>query len=101
MSAWKLEDKYKECCHNDDCDSFDTCLECWDEWAERNLLMTNADYIRSMTDEELAKFFEGMHTICNICADSDLTCSEETIASGRCIKGITQWLKQPKENTDE
>ena len=53
---WDLKDKYKECCHNDDCESFGTCIECWDEWAERNPPMTNADRIRSMSDEELAKY---------------------------------------------
>ena len=58
---------------------------------------TNADHIRSMSDEELANFFEGMHTICRICSDREYDCSEETIASGRCAEGIVEWLKQPFE----
>ena len=59
--------------------------------------MTNADYIRSMTDEELAKWFLSFGTICEICSDVEIFCDDGTIACGRCAIGIENWLKQPKE----
>ena len=83
---WELKDKYKECCHNDDCESFDTCIDCWDEWAERNPPMTNADRIRAMSDEELAEFISA----CG-CPDHSNYCEAS------CTVCTLKWLKQPVE----
>lgn len=84
---WKLDEKYKECCHNDACESFDTCIECWDEWAENNPPMTNADRIRAMSDEELAKFLDDCNSQGCVCPTRD--CSEV------CELCIAEWLKEP------
>ena len=50
---------------------------------------TNADHIRSMSDEELQKFICN-NTKCESCNFSGWT---------GCLLG--EWLKQPKENTDD
>lgn len=52
---------------------------------------TNADRIRSMSDEELAKFlvyFDGRR--CEHCA-------YENRCNNKCIGGVREWLKQPAE----
>lgn len=62
---WKIEDKYKVCCHNASCDSFDSCVDCWDEFSDRCPPMTNADRIRAMSDEELADFLSRLAYACD------------------------------------
>ena len=55
---------------------------------------TNADHIRSMTDEELAEFL--MSDICGTVSPKDFDCY------GACIDCTTIWLRQPyKEATDD
>lgn len=49
--------------------------------------MTNADYIRAMTDEELAKWF-GTHACCML---SPFLCSK---AGGSCKACWLDWLKK-------
>lgn len=57
--------------------------------------LTNADRIRAMSDEELAKFlFDALSykTMCAFCVPvkfSSLKCD------GRCRNGILKWLQQP------
>ena len=56
--------------------------------------MTNADRIRQMTDEELAKLLYDVDTsICNFCAaqraNTYYDCEEES-----CEKCVLAWLKQ-------
>lgn len=48
---------------------------------------TNADHIRSMTDEELAEFLMG--DICGTVSPKDFDCY------GACVDCATIWLKQP------
>ena len=48
---------------------------------------SNADHIRSMTDEELAEFL--MSDICGTVSPKDFDCY------GACIDCATIWLKQP------
>ena len=51
--------------------------------------MTNAQYIRSMTDGELAEFLVYFNErICEHCA-----C--EGRCTSKCIRGVREWLKQP------
>ena len=76
---WMLKDKYDGCCENSGCEGFDNCTECWDEWAERNPPMTNADRIRAMSDEELAEFLEGDY-------------------GNMAVGWALEWLKQPAED---
>ena len=85
---WKQEDKYDGCCHNDGCESYDNCTECWDSWAEYNPPMTNADHIRAMTDEELSWF---LGRDISGCMRETPTC-EVTLSCRECF---LNWLKQP------
>jgi hypothetical protein len=59
--------------------------------------VTNAEHIRSMSDEELAEFI-ATPCVCDVdpTVDAYRECGNES-----CIKHLINWLKQPKENTDE
>lgn len=48
--------------------------------------MTNADRIRQMTDEELARFLRNF--------DMCIVCQAECTKEYPCNKGIMEWLKQ-------
>lgn len=59
--------------------------------------MTNADRIRSMSDEKLAKFlFDAFayETMCNFCSPGNRSNSK---CDGHCRNGILEWLQQPSE----
>ena len=98
-----LKDKYKGCCHNEDCESFDTCGDCWDEWAENHMVMTNADKIRAMSDEELAEFI-AVITKYDVCMNPSANGCEECLFCAfcsDCIEGQElEWLQQPAEDED-
>ena len=53
---------------------------------------TNADRIRAMSDEELAKWFGGCD-LCNYIQDNTKFCDSR----GSCTGCIIEWLKQPAE----
>lgn len=53
---------------------------------------TNADRIRSMSDEELCKFL-GEIKFCDICEEGCESCTY----NGDCDKRLLDWLKQPVE----
>lgn len=60
--------------------------------------MTNGDKIRSMTDEELAKWIESTEFFeCNMCVHliGSSECKEEN-----CIKAAFDWLKQEAEEEE-
>ena len=63
---------------------------------------TNADHIRSMTDEELAVFLEGFG-VCHYCHEYEEASFVEygiPDCDGDCERHILDWLKQPyKEDT--
>lgn len=70
----------------------------------RNVVKTNADHIRSMTDEELADYMSE-HSIDDFCY---IICGGECKAIAtfnktpyqRCREIVSDWLKQPyKEDT--
>ena len=54
---------------------------------DTNVVKTNADHIRSMTDEELAEFL--MSDICGTVGPEDFDCY------GACVDCAVIWLKQP------
>ena len=57
--------------------------------------MTNADRIRAMSDEELAKFLEdGFH--CHRCSEWEM--GEKGICDLKCEKHCLEWLKEPVED---
>ena len=64
--------------------------------------MTNREWLRSLTDEELADFFIDDRRslnggICNICAHDYYCIYDEKL---KCDNGITQWLRQINEDND-
>ena len=52
--------------------------------------MTNADRIRSMSDEELSEFINAL-TVCDCCS-YDGICSEYNNIP-KCRKGVLEWLQ--------
>lgn len=56
--------------------------------------MSNADYIRGMNDEELARFLYDRE-IC-LALKGDVDCSNEKRCEG-CFMRITEWLKKERE----
>lgn len=60
---------------------------------------TNADHIRSMTDEELAKWLDEDLSCCCYCSE-DARLENEPLLHGekcdeQCKKHLLDWLKQP------
>ena len=53
---------------------------------------TNADRIRTLSDEELAEFL-GEYRFCDICDEGCDACTYH----GDCGKRLLDWLKQPAE----
>lgn len=74
--------------------ALDKAIEIVNQLAEEYKPKTNADRIRSMTDEELAEFFNGLSTICEMCTDC-LGCLN--VENNRCKKGILDWLQSEAE----
>lgn len=67
--------------------------------------MTNGDYIRSMTDEELAEAITfNMFFNCVICPEDKRLSDnplEDDACDGRCTKHCMEWLKEPYEGGDK
>ena len=55
--------------------------------------MTNADRIRSMSDEELSAWIASMTTVCECCAE--INECESPKCFNKCLHGVEDWLKQP------
>ena len=64
----------------------------------RKPIKTNADHIRSMTDEELAVFLE-CFSGCHYCSEHERLENEPLLRGERCDedceKHMLNWLKQP------
>lgn len=69
---------------------FEWLEQCF-EIVEKN---TNADKIRNMTDEELAKFLSE----CADCATCQLVNPKNCGTEETCAKAFLEWLKQPVED---
>ena len=54
---------------------------------------TNADYIRAMSDEELAAWIASMTTVCECCAE--INKCESPKCFNKCLHGVEDWLQQP------
>ena len=54
---------------------------------------TNADIIRSMSDEELAAWIASMTTVCECCAE--INECEAPKCFNKCSRGVEDWLQQP------
>lgn len=72
-----------------DCQGFIDMQGVFHEHTEKPFMppMTNADRIRAMSDEELAKII-----MCPYDVDPDSCCPEST-----CLECCKKWLKQPAE----
>ena len=57
---------------------------------------TNADRIRAMSDEELARFLGG-YKFCDICEEGCDNCTYH----GDCDKRLLEWLRQPADTKEE
>lgn len=78
--------KWKESC------GYDICMdECCPEF--EGVPMTNADRIRAMSDEELAKFLDDCNSHGCVCPARDCRAT--------CHECIVDWLKQPAEVDNE
>lgn len=59
---------------------------------------TNADRIRSMSDEELAAFLERVHVDpCSACCDNLYWCRRNNAPEPVCKNHFLEWLQQPAE----
>lgn len=58
--------------------------------------VTNADCIRSMSDEELIKFF-GHDSLCSYIQDNDKKWCDKRLACGNCL---ARWLQQPAKERE-
>ena len=63
--------------------------------------MTNADRIRSMSDEELATHLHDIGWDCHLCAEHGRLDNEPLIrgekCDEKCVEHCLEWLKQPAE----
>lgn len=74
------------------------------EFAEDTNVLTNADHIRSMTDEELAEWLDEELGCCCYCSEEKRLENEPLLRGEKCDeqckKHLLDWLKQPyKEDT--
>ena len=62
---------------------------------------TNADHIRAMSDEELAKHLVDIGWDCHLCAEHRRLDNEPLLrgekCDEKCAEHCLQWLKQPAE----
>ena len=56
--------------------------------------LTNADRIRSMSDEELSEFINAL-TVCDCCSYDGICAEYNNIP--KCRKGVLEWLQKPVE----
>ena len=64
-------------------------------------IITNADRIRAMSDEELAKHLHDIGWDCQLCAEHKRLDNEPLLRSEKCdekcMEHCLEWLKQPAE----
>lgn len=87
----------KKCCFNcarsgANCEVWHNCGEDCPGWDRK--VVTNADRIRAMTDEELAKFIPNWSytDACKCVEKPYVDCNNE------CEKCVSEWLQQPAED---
>lgn len=69
------------------CDGNPNCAGFAEDFGGDTNVPTNADHIRSMTDEELAKFLNDSISHGCVCPAKD--------CEATCVQCIVNWLKQP------
>lgn len=91
----------------------ENCGECYRRWycyidprecdkLTDSVSVTNADRIRSMSDEGLAVFLDGFSSRCLECAEDAKNQSCPIYKEGRYCRPqeIMEWLQQPAEEAD-
>lgn len=81
------------------------CRACMNELGWECTPKTNADHIRSMSDEELAEWLDEDLGCCCYCSE-DARLENEPLLRGekcdeQCEKHLLDWLKQPYEGAAE
>lgn len=66
---------------------------------DTNVVMTNADHIRAMTDEELAKWLDEEIGCCCFCLEDERLENEPLLRGEKCDEQckehLLDWLKRP------
>ena len=69
--------------------------------AKTKYVMTNADRIRAMRDEELATHLHNIGWDCHLCAEHGRLDNEPLLrgkkCDEKCVEHCLEWLKQPAE----
>jgi hypothetical protein len=102
-----MECDYTSCVWND---SYKGCAKPKSRTCPRPILeqlkkqQTNADRIRAMSDEELARHLHCIGWDCHLCAEHIRLDNEPLLRDQRCdencFEHCLEWLKQPAEVTD-
>lgn len=79
------------------------CQDCLKDLGWEPTPYSNAQHIRSMTDEELAEWMENNNVDCHACSEYE-RCGGDVVfnkpCDQKCAKHYLDWLKQPyKEDT--
>lgn len=72
--------------------------DCLSEYAGKSKYTTNADHIRAMSDEELARFLDCVHADpCSSCCGNLYWCRRNNAPEPVCKNHFLEWLQQPVE----
>ena len=91
-------------CLNKHCNDYEKDCPMFTECVAYVPRITNADHIRSMTDEELAEFLE-CFGVCHYCSEHERLENEPLLRGERCDdnceKHMLDWLKQPYKEAED
>ena len=96
-------DKHCRICHNTSCSNHGKNISFLGEGWKCNYIPvhTNADRIRSMSDEEITEFVcrNGINTLCDIICGGECNAIASFKKSGdeACKEIVMKWLQQPAE----
>lgn len=66
---------------------------------DKDVPVTNADRIRAMTDEELARHLLAEADLCKFCNTDRFCVGYPTGNDKRCVEAVIKWLQQPCEDS--
>lgn len=95
--------KYCKICHNKDCPNHGRDITFCGDGFKCNYIpvTTNADRIRAMSDEELARHLHCIGWDCHLCAEHIRLDNEPLLRDQRCdencFEHCLEWLQQPAE----
>lgn len=92
----------QDCCHNKDCEGFDSCEECWQDFQERRQAMleqnTNLEAFHLMNKDELSnQLVLEVDGLLPCKAYIALTSPQCTVFISRpdAIEAVRKWLDEP------